>query len=85
MAETVTVSIELTGFKSGGSRISLEVEAVINIAVLQVKKKLVENGLTSPYQLYWNSRFIGGDRSSGWTDAVADGDVFKVIPVVSGG
>ena len=81
----VGVVIELSGFGHKAGRIAVEVEPVINLAVIQVRKKLVQRGVSTPYMLYWNGRFVGGDKSRGWVDEVADGDVFRVIPVVSGG
>ena len=52
-------------------------------AVERLKKKLLEQGLAVPYQIYLNNRYAL--RMPDGETPIKENDVFKILPIMGGG
>ena len=86
--QKIDVYIDFVGLRidgeSGGRR-ALAVDPNIADALNTVKGYVEEKTRRNNYMVYHNGRFISRPEVKGSNKTVEDGDVFKIIPVMSGG
>ncbi|HEB30096.1 hypothetical protein LCGC14_3145000 [marine sediment metagenome] len=87
MQDLIKVYIELcglSGYFSGETRISIRVSRNLASAVQEIRDLLQEKQIKTPYIMYVNDIFVQKiSLDEGCT--VSKGDVFKIMPVFSGG
>jgi hypothetical protein len=87
MQDLIKVYIELcglSGYFSGEIRISIRVSRNLASAVQEIRDLLQEKQIETPYIMYMNNSFVRKiPLDEGRT--VSKGDVFKIMPIFSGG
>ena len=85
---TTHIYIDLYGMLRGSTgkrRHDLSVASVLQEAVKDVKGYLDTIDISSSYILYINDTFVPSLLKQHPESVISEGDVFKVIPIVSGG
>ena len=85
---TTNVYIDLYGMlkgTTGKKRCVLAVSSVLKEAVNDVTGYLDSLNIASTYILYINNTFVKSALEQNADCQISEGDVFKVIPIVSGG
>jgi len=82
------VYIDLYGMLKGSTgkkRRALSVSSVLKEAIKDVTEYLDTMNISSTYILYLNDTFVKSALERNPNCPISEGDVFKVIPIVSGG